>query len=224
MTLTFAFITALTAYLIGSINTSVIISKLIFKKDIREEGSGNAGATNMLRTHGKGMGVITLLLDAFKGVLCVLLANFIGRMMTVEANQALLTYLVPSFKFIGGLFAVIGHNFPVYFGFKGGKGVATSLGVMLMLNWKVGLIVLAFALVIMIVTRYVSLGSILAAVLYIAVDVSYMAFSEQRLFWPELLFTVLMAALLIFRHRSNIARLKNGTENKLGKKKEEKAD
>ncbi len=224
MALAFAGITALVAYLIGSINSSVIISKLIYKKDIREEGSGNAGATNMLRTHGKLMGVLTLVIDTLKGVICVALAMFISGFITasIPAEE---TYLIPSYKLIGGLFAVIGHNFPVFFGFKGGKGVATSLGVILTLNWQVGVIVLVLAVLIMAVTRYVSLGSILAAVIYIAVDVSYMIFADRSIFLPELLFGFIMAALLIYRHRANIERLKNGTESKLGqKKKEDKAN
>ena len=216
-----AAVTALLAYFIGSINSSVILSKVFFKKDIREEGSGNAGATNMLRTHGKGFALITLAFDILKGVVAVWLAKLIGNVISGETDMFVTNYIIPSFKFIGGFFVVIGHNYPIFFSFKGGKGVATSLGVLLTLNYQVGLIVLIFALIIMILTRYVSLGSILSGIIFIAVDISYMWFKEGEIFLPELLFTMLMAALLIYRHKANIVRLKNGTENKLGKKKEE---
>jgi len=219
MTYILLFVTALLAYLIGSINSSVILSKALYNKDIREEGSGNAGTTNMLRTHGKGIAAVTLIFDILKGIIGVILANLIAGCIRGETSQFALTYIIPSFRYIGGLFAIIGHNYPVFFAFRGGKGVATSLGVIMFLNWKVGLIVLILALAIMITTRYVSLGSVMAGIIYVAVDLSYMLFSGNGFFLPELIFTVLIAALVIFRHKENIERLKNGTENKLGAKK-----
>lgn len=221
MTYVLAGIAALLAYLIGSISSSVIISKLVFNKDIREEGSGNAGATNMLRTYGKGFAALTLICDVLKGIIAVMLAELISRSVTGETNPFIIKYIVPSFKYIGGLFAVLGHIYPIFFSFHGGKGVATSLGIIMFLNWRVGLIVLIFALLIMICTRYVSLGSILAGIVYIAVDLSYMLFAGSGLFLPEMIFDILLAMLIIVKHKANIERLKNGTENKLGHKKEE---
>lgn len=220
-------------YLLGSVNFSILISKKISGKDIRESGSGNAGATNMLRTHGKKAAVLTLLLDVLKGVIAVgfgnLLANLafyhivpIGTVTGLAVEEAVYQAIriqLPYYNLLAGIGAVIGHNFPLYFKFKGGKGVATSLGVILALNWKIALIVLVFAIAIMAITRFVSLGSVMAAIIYVAVSLSYMVFSGSFTL-PRLLFDLFFAALLIFKHRENIKRLLNGTENKLGAKKE----
>lgn len=193
---------AVLAYLIGSINSSILISRIVAGKDIRESGSGNAGATNMLRTMGKKYAVITLIIDILKGVIAVLLARVFA----------------PEAQYIAGVCVVLGHNFPVFFGFKGGKGVATSLGVLLTLDWKIGLIVLAFAIAIMAITRYVSLGSMLAAVLFAVLEIVIMAVHKS--FNPvQVICVVILAGLLIARHHANIGRLLNGTENKLGSKK-----
>lgn len=201
------------SYLLGSISSAVIISKLISGEDIRNSGSGNAGATNMLRTHGKKMGVLTLICDILKGVVSVLVAKLLSYLIDAEFYSKLLPLLA-------GLFVTLGHNFPIFFGFRGGKGVATGLGVILTLNWKVGLIVLIMALLVMAVTRYVSLGSVLAGILYVAVDTSYMIFTGN-FFFPEFIFTIILGGLLIIRHHTNIKRLLAGTERKLGEKKKE---
>lgn len=205
-------IAAILSYFIGSISSAVIISKAFFGRDIREEGSGNAGATNMLRTHGKKMGALTLVFDVLKGVIAILIANLLTKL--TSGNEFILK-LIP---LIAGLFVILGHNFPIFFNFRGGKGVATSLGVVLALNYKVALIVAVFALLIMITTRYVSLGSVLAGILYVAVDLAYMIFTDN-FYYPELIFAVLVGGLLIIRHHQNIKRLLSGTENKLGQKK-----
>lgn len=202
-------IIAIIAYLLGSVNTSIILSKLKTGKDIRSEGSGNAGATNMLRTHGKWMGAMTLVCDIVKGILAVTLAGLIARAAGEYA------YILP---YVAAVFVVLGHDFPVFFGFRGGKGVATSLGVALILDWRIGLIVLAGALLVMVVTRYVSLGSVAAAVLYVAaVLVKMILIHSFNL--AELICAVVLSGLLIFRHKENIKRLAAGTENKLGQKK-----
>ena len=192
------------SYLIGSVNFSIILSRAISGKDIRESGSGNAGATNMLRTHGKKMGVITLLLDVVKGVVCVLIA--------VSALPA------AALPYIAGVCVILGHNFPLYFKFKGGKGVATSLGVVLVLDWKVGLIVGLCAIAVMAATRYVSLGSVLGGGAYIVVEAVKM-FVTHDVIVVRLICVIIMGGLLIGRHHANIKRLLNGTENKLGGKK-----
>ena len=162
-------IVGIVAYLIGSISFSVIISKKMAGFDVREKGSGNAGATNMLRSVGKKAAILTLLGDALKGVVAILFAIIVGA-IAKSADKSLLVQ-------IAGILVVVGHTFPVFFGFKGGKGVATSLGVLLMTNWKIGLICLVFALVLMAVTRMVSLGSIGAAVLFPVL----VLFTKQRL-------------------------------------------
>ena len=178
---------AIIAYLIGSINFSVIISKKMAGFDIREKGSGNAGSTNMLRSIGKKAAALTLICDILKGVVAIGIALIVGK-IAKDVDKALLVQ-------IAGIFVVLGHTFPLFFGFKGGKGVATSLGVLLMINWKIGLICLVFALVLMVFGRMVSLGSIGAAILY-----------------PVL--------IVLFNHRANIHRIANGTESKLSFKSE----
>ncbi|MCC8169252.1 MAG: glycerol-3-phosphate 1-O-acyltransferase PlsY [Oscillospiraceae bacterium] len=216
-----SFIIVIIAYLIGSINFSILISKAISGKDIRESGSGNAGATNMLRTYGKKMGVITLLLDVLKGVIVVLavktLANsdimYPDTHFDMEVNAAL--------PYIAGVCVILGHNFPLYFGFKGGKGVATSLGVVLMLDWKVGLIVAVCAIAVIAVTRYVSLGSILGGAAYIIVEI-VKAIATKSYNIVQLVCVVIIGGLLIARHHANIKRLLSGTENKLSFGKKEK--
>lgn len=202
---------SIVAYLLGSISSAVILSKLLFGKDIRSEGSGNAGATNMLRTHGVKMGVCTLVFDLLKGIIAV----FLGKIIMGYTNSH---YLITALPLFAGLFAVLGHNYPVYFGFKGGKGVATSLGVILAINWKVALLVAIIALLIMATTKYVSLGSVTAAVLFFIFDLSYMV-TSHTFYMPELIFAGVISALLIIRHSQNIKRLLAGTENKLGQKK-----
>lgn len=211
--ITAAIIIGVVSYLIGSVNSSILISRAV-DKDIRTSGSGNAGATNMLRTYGKKMGVITLILDVLKGVVCILIANITAKVITggnVDATWAALPY-------IAGVCVSLGHNFPLYFGFKGGKGVATSLGVVLMLDWKIGLIVAVIAVGIMAITKYVSLGSIIGGISFIAAEIIKMAVTGE--FRPiQLICVVVLGGLLVIRHHANIKRLLNGTENKLGSKK-----
>lgn len=204
----------LSSYFIGSVSSAVIISKLMSGKDIREEGSGNAGATNMLRVLGKGAGALTLVCDILKGVIAILLSMLFDMWLKSAAPDSI---FIGNLAYIAGFFAVIGHDFPIFFKFRGGKGVATSLGVVLMLNWKIGLIVLALALIIMIVSRYVSLGSITAAVSYPILVIGFMVGSEKwNVFY--ILSAVLLALVLILKHHANISRLLKGEENKLFKK------
>lgn len=205
-------VVAVISYLIGSVNFSILISKAISGKDIRESGSGNAGATNMLRTHGKKMGVLTLLLDVLKGIIAIIIAIIVDE--NFGANTGDLAY-------IAGVCVILGHNFPIYFGFKGGKGVATSLGVVLMLDWKVGLIVAAIAIAIMALTKYVSLGSIIGGGAYIVIEV-VKAVIMNNYNVIQLVCAVIIGGLLIARHHANIKRLLNGTENKLSFGKKEK--
>ena len=204
-------IVGIVAYLIGSISFSVIISKKMAGFDVREKGSGNAGATNMLRSVGKKAAILTLLGDALKGVVAILFAIIVGA-IAKSADKSLLVQ-------IAGILVVVGHTFPIFFGFKGGKVVATSLGVLLMTNWKIGLICLVFALVLMAVTRMVSLGSIGAAVLFPVLVLfihTNFTISEGSSYF---VYSVILAAIVIFNHRANVQRILNGTENKLSFKK-----
>ena len=206
-----AVIAGVLSYLIGSINFSIILSKIISGEDIRNRGSGNAGATNMLRTLGKAPAAATLILDVLKGVACVVLAKaFVSRAGGAALDKLCLPY-------IAGLCAVLGHNFPIYFGFKGGKGVATSLGVVMTLDWKIGLIVMIVSLAIMAATRYVSLGSVLGSALFVIIKL-IKDFVTGDVRPAGMICIIIMGALIVIRHRGNIKRLLNGTENKLGSK------
>ena len=196
-------LSALAAYLIGSINSSILISKAVSGKDIRESGSGNAGATNMLRTMGKKYAALTLVIDILKGIAAVLLAR--GAIALGAYDSAI---------YFAGLCVCLGHCFPVFFGFRGGKAVATGLGVLFMWNWLTALIVLAVALIIMAATRYVSLGSVIAAVLFAVIEGISLRDDPAAL-----ICVIAVAALLVWKHRANIARLIKGEENKLGSKK-----
>jgi len=204
-------IVAIVAYLIGSISFSVIISKKMAGFDVREKGSGNAGATNMLRSVGKKAAALTLLGDALKGVVAILFAVIVG-VIAKNSDKALLVQ-------IAGILVVIGHTFPIFFGFKGGKGVATSLGVLLMTNWQIGLICLVFALVLMALTQMVSMGSVGAAILFpvlvLFIKTNFIVTEGSGYF----VYSIILAALVAFNHRSNIQRILNGTENKLSFKK-----
>ena len=198
------------AYLLGSISFSVIISKKMAGFDVREKGSGNAGTTNVLRTVGKKASIITLVCDALKGVVAILVA-FIAGLIVKDIDKALLVQLA-------GLSVIIGHTFPIFFGFRGGKGIATSLGVLLMTNWNIGLICLVFALVLMILTKMVSLGSVAAAVLF-PVLIIFMPHNAYLVDGNYIIYSILLAVLVIFNHRSNVKRLLTGTENKIDFKK-----
>ncbi len=196
---------ALVSYMIGSIMFSVIFTKRIKGFDVREKGSGNAGSTNVLRTAGKGVALLTLVCDIAKGLVAIGFALLMNKIDPVDNPE----YLVQ----VAGILVVIGHTFPIFFKFKGGKGVATSLGIILLVNWRIGLICLVFALLLMILSRMVSLGSVSAAILFpvltIFITDGYVVDGNY------IIFGILLGALVCFNHRSNIKRLLNGTENKL---------
>ena len=204
-------IVTIIAYLLGSISFSVIISKKIAGFDVREKGSGNAGTTNVLRTVGKKASIITLICDILKGVVAILVAYIAGLILKDSVDKALLIQLA-------GLAVIIGHTFPIFFGFKGGKGIATALGVLLITNWNIGLICLVFALVLMIITKMVSLGSLAAAVLF-PILIIFMPHTSYLVDGNYIIYGILIAALVIFNHRANVKRLLTGTENKIDFKK-----
>lgn len=204
-------IVAIIAYLIGSINFSVLISKKMAGFDVREKGSGNAGTTNMLRSVGKKAAAITLICDILKGVVSIVIAIIVGNIAKNLDRELLLQ--------IAGIAVVLGHTFPIFFGFKGGKGVATSLGVLLMSNWQIGLICLVFAVVLMALTRMVSLGSCAAAVLFpvltLFINQHYTVLTDGKSGRVYFVYSVILAIIVLYNHRSNIKRILNGTENKL---------
>ncbi len=185
-------------YLIGSLNFAIIYSKLR-GDDIRKHGSGNAGATNVLRTYGKLPAAIVFLLDISKGVIAVLLVRSVFEGDLFDCSAA--------------LGAVLGHNFPVYYKFAGGKGVATSFAVLTTLHFPTALVGFLTFVIVALITKYVSLSSILASV---AAMIAAFIFFKVNVFS---VFCLIIGILCIFRHRSNIKRLINGNENKLGQKK-----
>jgi len=183
------------AYLLGSISSAIIVCRLLSLPDPRGEGSGNPGATNVLRIGGKKAAAITLIGDMLKGLAPVLIAKFLGADITVQALVAIAAFL--------------GHLYPVFFGFRGGKGVATALGVLLGLHWPVGLLTIATWLVIAKVFNISSLAallSILVTPLYI-----WLLIPEKSLIYAMLF----MGTLLFWRHRSNIRNLLDGSEGKI---------
>ena len=198
-------IVAVIAYLIGSINFSIIISKKMAGFDIREKGSGNAGTTNMLRSVGKKAAVITLICDILKGVVAVLIAVLAGKIIK-NLDNALLVQLA-------GIFVIVGHTFPIFFGFKGGKGIATTGGVIFAFHWQLGLICAAVFLIITIISKYVSLGSICMVLI-----IPFILYFNNPQDWKLVVVGCIFTAMAIWRHRANIVRLMNGTENKLGQK------
>ncbi len=191
------------AYFIGSISFSVILSRKFAGFDVRDKGSKNAGATNVLRTVGTKVALFALICDILKGVIAIVVAMIAGKIWT-DIDVDILKYLA-------GFFAILGHTFPIFFEFRGGKGVATALGVLITLNSKIGLICLIFALIIIVFTRMVSVGSILSAILYPILTI----FMVEDIKFASIAMSILIALLVIFNHRENLKRIKNGTENKL---------
>ena len=182
------------AYLLGSISPSIIQGRLA-GVDIKKEGSGNAGTTNTLRVLGKKAALITLIVDIGKAVLAVFLGSTQGDLCS----------------YICAVAVFAGHIWPVYFGFKGGKGVATAFGAILMVNWKLALIALAIAAVLTIVTKRMSVGSIFAAL-----GMAVLSVFMEKGFWP---YAALIAVIIIIKHRANIKRLIHGEEPPISFKK-----
>ena len=209
-------------YLLGSVNFGVIISNKEYNDDIRDHGSGNAGATNMLRTFGVKAAILTMAGDMLKAVIAVGLGYFIvgtNVLLTDEATGQVLRYKDQFGAAIAGLFVMLGHMFPIFFKFKGGKGVATSAMVILMISPLTCLFCLLIFVIIVVGTKYVSLGSIMGLTFY---PILLVAFSGGQN--PTACFmAVLMALAVVFMHRENIKRLRDGNERKisLGKKKKE---
>ncbi|MBQ7098062.1 MAG: glycerol-3-phosphate 1-O-acyltransferase PlsY [Clostridia bacterium] len=200
-TLIYNLVFLVVAYLLGSINTSIIVSKMMIGDDIRKHGSGNAGATNTLRTVGKKGAALVVLGDVLKAVIALLFAKF-APFTTANA------------LYVAGIGAVLGHNFPLYFQFKGGKGIVVSLVAILFADPVLGLVTFVAAIAIMAVTRYVSLGSMLGAVIFAVLSLIFKAGNTDFI-----IFSFVLAVLAVYMHRENLARLLAGNENKLGSKK-----
>jgi glycerol-3-phosphate acyltransferase PlsY len=192
---------AIIGYLLGSIPFGYLLVRIFRGEDIRRTGSGNIGATNVARSGAKGLGIATLALDALKGLLAVWIASRLA-----PSGTSPLPYMS-----IAALAAVVGHMFPVWLKFKGGKGVATALGVFVLLFPKALVLSLALFILTVAATRYVSLGSILGAIVF-----PIGAYFVERPEWAALLPACVIAVLIVAKHHQNIRRLLSGTENRLG--------
>lgn len=204
---------AILSYLLGSLNFGVILSKSMQKDDVRNYGSGNAGTTNMLRNYGKKFAVLTIIGDMAKVFAAIILAFQIIKYVPVTLSNDIFTeYSIDINMFIksfAGFFCVLGHIFPCFFKFKGGKGVATSGGMVFAVDWRIALILLAVFIVIVLLTKYVSLGSIVMALLY---PVFIYAFHKSLIFTG---IAVIFMLIVILAHRDNVKKLINHTENKI---------
>ncbi|WP_430030542.1 glycerol-3-phosphate 1-O-acyltransferase PlsY [Paenibacillus turicensis] len=187
------------SYLIGSISFSVVLAKLLKGIDIRQHGSGNAGATNTLRVLGKGPAIMVLVLDILKGIVAIWLGVWLGNG----------SEWIPA---ICGLAAIVGHNWPIYFRFRGGKGIATTIGVMATLSFLPALYAGIVAILCIIFTRYVSLGSLI----FVFLTPIFLGLLQpiNAVFWSSLI----ICLFAFWRHRSNIVKLVHGEENKIGSK------
>ena len=191
----------LIGYVVGSFNTSIIVSKF-YGMDIREHGSKNAGMTNTIRVLGKAAGLLVILGDVFKGIASAYIGEYILREFVLVPEIGML---------LGGLGAMIGHNFPIFFGFKGGKGILTTAAVLMCIDFRIAMGLFGVFLVIVACTRYISLGSIVSAVL---MPVVICIFRHDMARGYILVWSILVATSAVFMHRSNIERLLNGKESK----------
>jgi len=231
----FPAIFAIIAYLLGSINFAILITKRATGEDIRSHGSKNAGMTNVMRTVGAKSGVLTLVGDAVKAVVAVSLGKFLLPFILetlYPAQNELLMYIYGAY--LCGFFVILGHILPIFFRFKGGKGIVTIISALLVINWKLFFVMLIIWLIIFMISRIISLASVLACSLYPFIlyftynFLSYpdingcdvlMSFIGIPLQWFETICGTLMVSMVIFMHRSNIARLIKGEEKKISVKK-----
>lgn len=221
-------LTAVVAYLLGSINTAVIVTKIVTKgkQDIRQMGSGNAGFTNVLRSVGKVPAIFTIVCDALKCVIAVIIGWFIFSFVSADsaAVSSDLSYIG---KYIAGIFCIFGHSYPVYFNFKGGKGVVTAAGLMLSEDWRVFLLILTTFLLVFIFTKIISISSITCAVLYavytfiITFFVDYRGGAGYSLSYVIISTSaaLIIGVFVIVKHKENIGRLLRGEEKKITAKK-----
>lgn len=200
---------AVLSYLLGSINSAIIVSRLCAGDDIRKHGSGNAGMTNMLRTYGKGPAALTALGDFLKAVIAVALGRMIFSLASLTAP------VDPGY--LAALFVLLGHLFPLYFGFKGGKGVMTSLGAILMVNPLAFLALAVVFVPLVFITRIVSIGSVLGAAAFPFLTWGIRCLQHREPLYDTIC-AVVIALIVLVMHRENIARLLKGQERRFGRK------
>lgn len=218
-------LTAVCAYLLGSINWAIIVTRLRGKRDIRTYGSGNAGATNVLRSQGVVPALLTTAGDLAKSIAAALIGGWLLAHinLTGAASTELRTFAPDAARLIGGyfggLFCVIGHMFPVYYGFRGGKGVMASLGMFLVIDWRIAVLCLALFLITVVISRMVSLGSVLAASYLPILTLVFRRWVDQMSIGAVIFCTVLsslIAAIIVWKHGTNMRRIADGTERRLG--------
>lgn len=204
---------AIIGYLLGSCNFSIIVVRLVKGEDIRTMGSKNAGLTNTLRCAGKGCALMTLIGDLGKGVVAVILSRLVCSALEAGLSPDNNTYYI---GYIAGLFAIIGHVFPLYYGFKGGKGVLVGVSTFIIVDWRIFCILIAIFAVILAISKYVSLSSIIATACCppMVFVIELLSKTDWKICLLYAVLAIPMASLIIWMHRSNIERLKNGTENK----------
>lgn len=209
----FAIIALVIAYLLGSINFAVIISSIFLKKDVRELGSGNAGTTNVMRSAGFLPGALTFIFDALKGFA----ACYVGKLLFEYAATKTDAFWVEGIygAFACGLLCMLGHIFPIFFGFKGGKGVATSVGIFAVCSPIAIISGLSVFAVVLLVSKMVSLASLIATV--VVVVLSIVLYNGTSSILPIVILSIVMGSLVFIKHKDNIKRLINGTERKIGK-------
>lgn len=213
-------LSAAISYLLGSCNSAIIVVRLLKHKDIRNFGSNNAGLTNTLRCFGKGCALLTLIGDLGKGIVAVLISKGICHMLEVSlAGDERVQFI----GYVAGIAAILGHVYPIYYGFKGGKGVLVGVSVFLVIDWKAFLIMILIFAIVLSISKYVSLGSIIgASCCPIITLILQLTLYPDRPLWYTLLNTAMAAVMgiwVIAMHKSNIKRLISGTENRLSFKK-----
>ena len=209
---------AVAAYLLGSFSPAILVGRFFAKKDIREMGSGNAGATNVLRSLGPWPAILTTAGDLAKSAAAVALSRlFMGYGYYMSYGRPPEDVLVIG-MYVAGLFCILGHLFPLYYHFRGGKGVMATLGMLLVVDWRVALIALGGFIAVVALTRYVSLGSMIAGVVMTAATFAINYFADGHALSLSLvctLFPALITVIVVIKHRGNIRRLIAGTESKL---------
>ncbi len=203
-------------YLLGSFNASIIFSR-VKGTDIRNQGSKNAGLTNALRVFGKKAAVFVFIFDLLKAIVSAAVAMYVAKKLFPHVQQ-----MVDLAKYIAGFGAVLGHNFPLYFGFKGGKGILASWGVIMIFDPRIALMLIVVFLLVVLSTRYVSLASVTSSILFPIFVIALNIGVPNETTGVYITISVLMAVLAVYRHRANISRLLSGTESKLGAKKDKK--
>ncbi len=203
-------------YLLGSFNASIIFSR-IKGTDIRSQGSKNAGLTNALRVFGKKAAVFVFIFDLLKAVVSALLGGFIAKKLFPDVIE-----VIEISQYMAGFGAVLGHNFPLYFKFKGGKGILASWGVIMIFDWRIAIMLIVVFLLVVLTTRYVSLASVTSSILYPIFVIALNIGAPTATTGVYITISVLMAVLAVYRHRANISRLRAGTESKLGTQKDKK--